>query len=116
MFAAFTRTFRGVMVPASSALAAPPVNRYYSAQLDTANIAPTFHIRTLLAPPSLVGTRASLAFIDLVESDTLNGNRFIAVLVDRVTDFVWIHPMRDLSLSACQDLPGLPQAAWHRSP
>ena len=56
---------------------------------------------TLPVPRSLVGTRASLAFIDLVESDTLQGNHFVAVLVDRATEFVWIQPMRNLSLSAC---------------
>ena len=95
---------RGVLVPASPTLAAPLLYWYNSTQLDAAAVAPAFHVRTISVPRSLVGTRASLAFIDHVESDTLQGNRFIAVLVDRATEFVWIQPMRDLSLSACLDL------------
>ena len=93
-----------MLVPASAALATPPSDWYYSAQLALSDEAPTFHVRTLPLPRSLVGTRASLAFVDLVESDTTAGNRFVAVLVDRATEFVWIQPMRDMSLSACQDM------------
>jgi hypothetical protein len=103
-FAAFARTSRGVLVTAATEPAAPPLDWYYSARQALSNEAPTFHVRTLPLPRSPVGARAGLAFIDLVESDTIAGNRFVAVLVDRATEFVWIQPMRDLSLSACQDL------------
>jgi hypothetical protein len=95
-YEAFQRTSQGLLEPSTIAKPTCVHDVLYSAHVSAASDEPPFHVRTLPGNRSPPGARASLDLIGPLEPSFNDGVTYMAVVVDRDTDFVWVHPLRDL--------------------